>query len=838
MSDHAEHNITAQEVINSLFNPAEKVCLRIFADRKDDSFQGAKLDVDAARFTAFEKQLEDHNRLNRGIFFVVNAGGQTDRDITRINAQFMEMDDRSFEEQQKLIDAFPLPPSMIIRTQKSLHTYWFMKDAETEKFRPLQKALVKHFGGDPACVNESRVMRLPGFYHCKKEPVMVRCISFHPERRYTQDELAKHLPEMEQDKELGLQKISGTKDGLGIVLASCDFIKHCRSDASVLSEHDWYAMISNLAVFDGGENAIHEMSGPYPGYDPDLTDRKIQHYLSSGTGPMTCQTIAEKGWKCPRLEDGSCDCRSPASKCWKELDASAVQTLLDSEPVTGNIITDFQRAMSFTEKYLYNMDAALANMVISHMVKDHFRLKTEDTRALLSSQKKLLKQYREKAEANARESEAGDLPDWYEVTKSGLVFLPAVLASHMAETENVFYAAEQYYRYQNGVYRPISDLEARNMVRLKMDERYTRMHQITDAEGQWKLQIGCDSRLLNPNPYIINVMNGMYDVVEDMLLPHSPDYLSTVQLGVNYVKDAKCPRFEKFLEESIDEDQIPLVQEMLGYFLVPVNRAQKCFVIVGAAGAGKSKLLMVINEVLLGRENVSNVSWQALNERFKTAELFGKLANIFADLPTKNIDDNGIFKALVGEDYLTVERKNKDPFSFISQARLLFSCNNIPRNYGDRSDGFYRRLIIIRFAHAVPEALRDPELLSKFQSEADGIFQYALVGLRRLMSNGFRFSETESNKRELQKYREDSNSVLAFVRDCCVLDIDAEVGRTEVYQRYRSYCEESGLQPFSQRLFNADIDNNFPGIKRAKDTLGKRKTWRGLKLLTVLDELD
>lgn len=179
-----------------------------------------------------------------------------------------------------------------------------------------------------------------------------------------------------------------------------------------------------------------------------------------------------------------------------------------------------------------------------------------------------------------------------------------------------------------------------------------------------------------------------------------------MQLNVSYNPDAKCPRFLQYLDEVINVDQIPLIQEMMGYFLVPVTRGQKCFVIVGEGGAGKSQLLLVLNDILLGKENVSNVSWQALNERFKTAELFGKLANIFADLPTKNIDDNGIFKALVGEDYLTVEKKNRNPFSFQSTARLLFSCNNIPRNYGDRSEGFYRRLIIIRFDHAVPEEKR------------------------------------------------------------------------------------------------------------------------------------
>ena len=201
---------------------------------------------------------------------------------------------------------------------------------------------------------------------------------------------------------------------------------------------------------------------------------------------------------------------------------------------------------------------------------------------------------------------------------------------------------------------------------------------------------------------------------------------------------------------------------MLGYFLIPVNSAQKCFVIVGVASAGKSVLLRVLNDVLLGKQNVSNVSWQALNERFKTAELFGKLANIFADLPTKNIDDNGIFKALVGEDYLTVEKKNKNPFSFQSSARLLFSCNSIPKNYGDKSEGFYRRLIIIRFNHTVPQDKRDPELLDKFRMEADGI-SFALEGLRRLMNNHYVFSGDAVNTDELQQYSQESD--LSVVRE-------------------------------------------------------------------------
>lgn len=375
------------------------------------------------------------------------------------------------------------------------------------------------------------------------------------------------------------------------------------------------------------------------------------------------------------------------------------------------------------------------------------------------------------------------------------------------------------------------------MVRDQMMPSETKMNQITDAERQWRLMVRKEIRELNVNPFLLNIRNGLYNVLEDTLAEHSPEYYSTMQLNVNYDPKADCPLFKKFLLDSMggNAEQVTLLQEMLGYFLVPINSAQKCFVIVGAAGAGKSVLLRVLNELLLGKENVSNVSWQALNERFKTAELFGKLANIFADLPTKNIDDNGIFKALVGEDYLTVEKKNKNPFSFQSNARLLFSCNSIPKNYGDRSEGFYRRLIIIRFDHTVPVEKRDPNLIDKFRAEADGIFLFALEGLRRLMKNHYVFSETETNKAELQQYREESDSVLSFTKECCEMAPAYEVGSTELFNAYKAYCEECGLRPFSQKAFVKQITDTNQQITRSIDKVGKKRTLTGIRLGEILD---
>lgn len=195
--------IRAQDILLSMFNPDDTVCFRVFDDKKSGVFSGAKLEAEAGKFASIEPALQNHNEKNRGIFFVVNYGGQEDSSISRINAQFVEMDDLSFEEQHKAVDAFPLPPSMIIKTRKSLHVYWFVKNAKVDAFRSVQKQLVAHFHGDPMCVNESRVMRLPGFNHCKKDPIKVECISFHPERRYTQEQLAEILPTVMLDVCIG-----------------------------------------------------------------------------------------------------------------------------------------------------------------------------------------------------------------------------------------------------------------------------------------------------------------------------------------------------------------------------------------------------------------------------------------------------------------------------------------------------------------------------------------------------------------------------------------------------------------------------------------------------------
>ena len=823
-------NNPLEEFLRPFFDPGETVCLRVFDDRKPSTFKGAKLECEAGKIGSMLDTLKKHNAQNRGIYFVINYGGHEDADITRVNAQFVECDSKPLEEQAAALEAFPLPPSLVVRTQKSLHCYWLMKDARMENFRRVQKALIAGFDGDPACVNESRVFRLPGFNHCKGEPVPVECVAFHPELRYTQEQLLAALPAVADDPAPAVPAPKGTRKGMSLVGKRCLFLQHCRDNAATLSEHDWYSMITNLAVFEGGDRAIHALSKAYPGYSRAETEGKISHFLNSGTKPMTCAKIAEGGFRCPRLEDGSCGCKAPAALCYKALTVEELRAAMGECPVDGSAAIDAGTARQFVGEYLYNIEPAVAEAFINYEVKAHFRLKAADAKPLLTAHRDLFKRYSESRETK-RETGEDTLPDWYEITERGGVrFLPGILADHMAREVKAFYGAGSYYFYDHGVYEQQEDLAAQAAVLGYMIPRNATMTAITDAVGQWRMQIRKAVREINANPFIVNVRNGLYNALDGTFKPHSAEYYSTVQINANYDPGAECPQFRKFLSGILPESELALIQEIMGYLLLPVNKAQKSFVFVGAANAGKSTLLSIAQEILLGAENVSNIPWQGLGDRFNKAELFGKLANIFADLPSKNIDDGGMFKALTGEDYITAERKNKDPFSFRPYARLLFSCNDIPKNYSDRSDGFYRRLIIIRFDKSVPANRRDPNLRERIAVERDGILRWALEGLARLMENSYQFSETERTRHEIQRYKVESNSALMFLDECCAIEDGAECVREELFERYRDYCTRNGLKSLSQANFNRDVEASDAGVRRAVDKLGKRRTWRGLRL--------
>ena len=891
-------------------NSCGRINIRIFSDKKGTGFKGKNLSFNIKDFQSKSKVLMAHNEANRGIFFVVNSGGNSDRKINKINAQFFECDTLSLEEQLENISKFPLEPSIIVQTKKSLHVYFLIKNGKVEKFRDIQKKLAKHFNGDGSCINESRVMRVPGFYHCKEEPVRVKCIKFNPNLFYTQEDLERELSYSESEfivnddnyirlesyisnyhsdlqestllnkenisedyrKSISEKKSEGrnkkskeqvlyeseenlhsmsednisknnqlnientadeevkSENGLEVVCFKCDFIKHCKKNSKTLSEPLWHGMITNLALFKGGTYRIHELSKGYKTYSEKETEEKISNFLKSGVGPMTCETLRDRGYTCPRYGK-TCYGKSPASLAFKPLTVKdireCIKTLKVSE-VSNAINVD--TALRFIENYMYNIGVALGKSLIEEDLANHLKIK--NSKDLISFYREVVRNFKKergnkaKSKNKSKPKNSGNLP-WYEEQEKGLKFLPFVLAKHLSETRDVYYGGESFLIYENGVYNISGEKEAGRIIMDYMLPNYCIMASIRDCRDQWDILVSKDFDDFNRNPYLVNVRNGLLDIRDMSFKEHTPSYLSTVQLNVEYNPQVDCPQFKKFLNEVLDCKLIPLVQEIVGYLLTTNTASQKAFVFWGPARTGKSTLLWVVEYLLLGKKNVSNIPWQEIGDKFKTAELLGKLANVFSDLPSKSIDDTGIFKVVTGEDYLMAEKKNKNPFKFKPFARLVFSCNELPRNYVDRTEGFYRRLIIVPFSRQIDKSKIDKALKYKFQREKEGILNWALEGLKRLYENNFEFSENELTDGVKKEYKRENNNVISFVEECCELDGLFSCSRIELYESYKEFCVEAGLKALSQIKFNKELEGNF-NITRSRS--GKLRSWNGVRI--------
>lgn len=891
-------------------NSCGRINIRIFSDKKGTGFKGKNLSFNIKDFQSKSKVLMAHNEVNRGIFFVVNSGGNSDRKINKINAQFFECDTLSLEEQLENISKFPLEPSIIVQTKKSLHVYFLIKNGKVEKFRDIQKKLAKHFNGDGSCINESRVMRVPGFYHCKEEPVRVKCIKFNPNLFYTQEDLERELSYSESEfivnddnyirlesyisnyhsdlqestllnkenisedyrKSISEKKSEGrnnkskeqvlyeseenlhsmsednisknnqlnientadeevkSENGLEVVCFKCDFIKHCKKNSKTLSEPLWHGMITNLALFKGGTYRIHELSKGYKTYSEKETEEKIINFLKSGAGPMTCETLRDRGYTCLRYGK-TCYGKSPASLAFKPLTVKdireCIKTLKVSE-VSNAINVD--TALRFIENYMYNIGVALGKSLIEEDLANHLKIK--NSKDLISFYREVVRNFKKergnkaKSKNKSKPKNSGNLP-WYEEQEKGLKFLPFVLAKHLSETRDVYYGGESFLIYENGVYNISGEKEAGRIIMDYMLPNYCIMASIRDCRDQWDILVSKDFDDFNRNPYLVNVRNGLLDIRDMSFKEHTPSYLSTVQLNVEYNPQVDCPQFKKFLNEVLDCKLIPLVQEIVGYLLTTNTASQKAFVFWGPARTGKSTLLWVVEYLLLGKKNVSNIPWQEIGDKFKTAELLGKLANVFSDLPSKSIDDTGIFKVVTGEDYLMAEKKNKNPFKFKPFARLVFSCNELPRNYVDRTEGFYRRLIIVPFNRQIEKSKIDKALKYKFQREKEGILNWALEGLKRLYENNFEFSENELTDGVKKEYKRENNNVISFVEECCELDGLFSCSRIELYESYKEFCVEAGLKALSQIKFNKELEGNF-NITRSRS--GKLRSWNGVRI--------
>jgi putative DNA primase/helicase len=341
----------------------------------------------------------------------------------------------------------------------------------------------------------------------------------------------------------------------------------------------------------------------------------------------------------------------------------------------------------------------------------------------------------------------------------------------------------------------------------------------------------------------------VYDPSPDLMVYHRIPWEVDVDVltrGLSKTREELVREVEAELGEVTDlfkswvGDKWVLLYEIIGYTLLageyPLNKA---VMLVGEGRNGKTTYLELVVR-LLGRDNVVSIKLQDLTSdrlRFSVSQLYGKMANVFADLPSEALRNTGLFKVLTGEDSITADRKFRDPITFTNYAKMLFSTNELPKVY-DMSTAFWRRWLVVEFPNQFPpnEDFRRrlySEVLPRYASK---ILAYSLLLVAHVVREGrFSFEGSEVDYREL--WLRETNSVYAFLQDMfkegvLAKDPEARVRTDELYSLYVRYCSREDREALPKREFTVELQRlGYPRVK-----VRGYYCYKGLKVVGELRE--
>jgi putative DNA primase/helicase len=396
-------------------------------------------------------------------------------------------------------------------------------------------------------------------------------------------------------------------------------------------------------------------------------------------------------------------------------------------------------------------------------------------------------------------------------------FLFDKFAMFIKNNSNIIKLNGQLHIYRDGIY--VNDLKA---IEAEMIKRIPGLKKTDRTETMAYLDLLVEEDTKQSGEEYIAFKNGIYNIITDEFIGFSPEYILTNKIDYDYIPDAYSEITDRVLDDlSCNDDSIrDLLEEVIGYTFYRRNELRKAFILIGDKANCKSTYLDMV-KTLLGDNNTCALDLGELGDRFKTAELFHKLANIGDDIGDDFIPNPAIFKKLVSGDRLNAERKGKDPFDFNSYAKLLFSANNIPR-IKDKSGAVMSRLIIIPFYATFDKNSPNFDPYIKYRLRADECMQYliqvGLDGLKRVLHNqGFTISAKV--QKELDEYEISNNPILLFLKE------DNKVinePTNQVYRKYVEFCISNSFNPMSNIEFSKIIRKKL-GLDIVNKTIGGKK---------------
>ena len=405
-------------------------------------------------------------------------------------------------------------------------------------------------------------------------------------------------------------------------------------------------------------------------------------------------------------------------------------------------------------------------------------------------------------------------PDWFTGrTINEPIFCREFLKKYrLAYTENSFFSVEG----------KVTDENALRAVIYKMVERFVVTGVSKKVDDIVKaLRITAQVKELLPQTDRIHVKNGTLFL--NGTFTQEKNEIVRYRLPISFNPNAKSPeRWLRFISDLLRPEDIPTLQEFIGYCLIPSNKGQRMMVIKGSGGEGKSQIGVVLSR-LFGCNMKDGSIGKISENRFARADLEHTLLCVDDDMRMEALRQTNYVKSIVtAQGQMDLERKGKQSYQGWMYARLLAFSNGDLQALYDRSDGFYRRQLILTTKDKPLSRVDDPDIAEKMAAEVEGILLWAFEGLQRLVKNGFQFTESDRAKRNRELVKRDNNNVFDFLESegYIRLKADACTSSKELYEVYRMWCEENSLNAIkargfsdaliaNQRRYNLESTNNI-----------------------------
>lgn len=393
----------------------------------------------------------------------------------------------------------------------------------------------------------------------------------------------------------------------------------------------------------------------------------------------------------------------------------------------------------------------------------------------------------------------------------GRTFQHDKFAEHLKRDNHVIKCNGRLHIYQNGIYSPSQDA-----IELAMVKEIPSLKDAQRKEALKQLNLICDVKAPSM-PNFIAFKNGIYDLNTDEFSDFTPDVVITNMIPWPYNPAAQDDLMDQTLDKIACHNASirALLEEMIGSCMYRGNTLAGggAFILTGEGANGKSTLLDAV-KTMLGTANITSLDLKELDAKFQNAELYGKLANIGDDIGSDYIANGAVFRKLVTGQRIQVQYKGERPFEFESYAKMLFSANDIPR-IGRIKEAYaiVRRLVIIPFNAKFTKHDEGYNPNIKYDLQRQPAMEYmirvGLDGLKRVLKNKA-YTICSEVEQALEEYREESNPLLSFIKDCHELGFPIVNSETErVYMKYKEFCMSNNFQfinkiEFSKQLCRAE----------------------------------